>query len=455
MAEIIDMPKLSDTMSVGTIVNWLKKEGDAVSIGDMLCEVETDKATMELENLVQDGVILKIYIQEGGEAPVGAPICAIGEKGEDAPKVEAPAPEEKKEESSKDKDEDKGEDKAGKDSDKTKDEPKPQPVGRKQETPHDDEDEGETEEPSADGKRIKASPLARKLAAAQGIPLEAIKGSGPQGRIVRKDVEKAAAEGVKAPAAKSGTGSAPATFTAPAGSAIAEDGEIKVSNMRKAIAKRLVESKTQIPHFYLETEVDAAALLALRAALNKDLGELPPEKGGIKLTVNDFILKASAEALRRVPGVNCSWAEDHIKQHGSVHLAFGVAVPDGLLTPVIRDAHAKGLRQISAEAKGLIGKARDKKLKPDEMSGSTFTVTNLGMFGVTGFYGIINPPNAAILSVGATIAKPVVDKNGQITVGHRMAIGLSGDHRVIDGATGAQFLQALQTLLETPALMLV
>ena len=201
--------------------------------------------------------------------------------------------------------------------------------------------------------------------------------------------------------------------------------------------------------------MDAAPLIKLRAEINKDLADLPPEQGGIKLTVNDFILKASTEALRRVPGVNTSWMGDHIQQHGAVHMSFGVAVPEGLVTPVVRDAHLKSLRQISAEAKQLIKKARDKKLKPEEMSGSTFTVTNLGMYGVTGFYGIINMPNAAILSVGATISKPVVGPDGQLAVGQRMAIGLSGDHRVIDGATGAEFLMALKTVLETPALMLV
>lgn len=448
MAEIIDMPKLSDTMSVGTLITWLKKEGDAVASGDMLCEVETDKATMEVENFV-DGVMLKHYVAEGGEIPVGAPMCAIGEKGEEPPAVEAtPAPAAE----------------APKEEPKEEEVPAPAPAadaptpqGRKQEYIPEETATPAPAPKRAEGEKIKASPLARKLAAEKAIPLEAIQGSGPGGRVVKKDVlaaEKAGVTATPAPSASSGATPAPA-FTTPTGGAIAEEAQIKVSNMRKTIAKRLVESKTQIPHFYVETEVNAAALLKLRAELNSELAELPPEQGGIKLTVNDFILKASAEALRRVPGVNCSWMGDHIQQHGGVHMAFGVAVPEGLVTPVIRDAHAKGLRQISAEAKVLIGKARDKKLTPDEMSGSTFTVTNLGMFGMTGFYGIINPPNAAILSVGATIKKPVVNDKGEIVVGQRMAIGLSGDHRVIDGATGAGFLQALQTVLETPALMLV
>jgi len=296
-------------------------------------------------------------------------------------------------------------------------------------------------------------PLARRMAEQAGLDLNAIKGTGPNGRIVKADVEKAAKEGVTRPS-QSGKGETAQPVLA-AGMPVAEEGPIKVTNMRKAIAARLVESKTQIPHFYLETEVDAAALLQVRQDLNADLAELPPEKGGIKLTVNDFILKASAEALRRVPGVNASWMGDHIQQHGAVHMAFGVAVPDGLVTPVIRDAHAKSLRVISAEAKQLIAKARDKKLKPDEMSGSTFTVTNLGMYGIESFYGIINPPNSAILSVGATLRKPVVDPGGNIVPGHRMMIGLSGDHRVVDGAVGAAYLAALKQILETPALMLV
>lgn len=437
MADIINMPKLSDTMEVGTISSWRKQEGDAVSIGDILCDVETDKATMDLENLVADGVILKIYAQEGAEAPVGAPICAIGEKGEAAP--EAPAPK------SGGKEEKKAFDDEPKAPEEDKDLPKdaPQAEGRKQESKL----PAPPKAGGADG-RIKVSPLARKLAEEKGVPLSAVKGSGPGGRIVKKDVLEAAEKGVTAPAE-----SAPAPAAAPIASL--EDKEIKVSQMRKVIAKRLLQSKTEVPHFYLETEVDAAALMQLRAELNASLAELPPEQGGVKFTVNDFILKASAEALRRVPQVNAAWQGDVIKQYGSVHLAFGVALEDGLVTPVIRNAEAKSLRQISNEAKALIKKARSKKLGADEMSGSTFTVTNLGMYGVTGFYGIINMPNAAILSVGATIKKPVVGPNDTIVVGQRMAIGMAGDHRIIDGAVGAEFLMALKDMLEKPALMLV
>ncbi len=470
MAEIIEMPKLSDTMSVGTIVTWLKKEGDAVAIGEMLCEVETDKATMELENLVANGVLLKIYTPEGEEAPLGAPICAIGKAGEAPPEIDAPGAKKMAAASAPQPPAPAAETSpAGTNIPTAQVESAPAaghpaPQGRKAEyIPAKPEAVAVADAP-APGGRIKISPLARNLAEEKGIPLHVLRGTGPSGRIIRADVEAALARGITARAGDDVAGANGAHPTIAAvggagsavgGSLIAEDAQIKVSNMRKTIARRLVESKTQIPHFYLETEAEAGPMLDLRASLNAALGDLPPEKGGLKLTVNDFILKASAEALRRVPGVNASWMGDHIAQHGSVHLAFGVAVPEGLLTPVIRDAQAKSLRQISAEAKALIKKARDKKLKPEEMAGSTLTVTNLGMYGVTGFFGIINPPNAAILSIGATVERPIFDQAGNIVKGRRMSIGLSGDHRVIDGATGAEYLQALVQVLETPALMLI
>ena len=225
--------------------------------------------------------------------------------------------------------------------------------------------------------------------------------------------------------------------------------------MRKSIGKALVASKTQAPHFYLQIEVNGAPLAKLRAELNGKLADLPPEQGGAKFSVNDLTLKAAAEAVRRVPAINRSWEGDTIKQHANVHLAFGVAIDDGLVTPVIRAAETKGLREIGAEAKALIKKARSKKLTPNEMSGSTLTVTNLGMFGISDFYGIINPNNAAILSIGASLKKPVVNDAGEVVAGLVMKVGLSGDHRTIDGAVGAQYLQALKEILEAPATMLV
>jgi pyruvate dehydrogenase E2 component (dihydrolipoamide acetyltransferase) len=429
MATLIDMPKLSDTMTVGTLVKWLKNEGDAVASGDMIAEVETDKATMEVE-CFDDGVLIKQYCGVGDEVPVGGAIAAIGEKGEEAPTVDsAPAAE------------------APKETAPAAPEPKvaePAPAAPVAEP---------TPAPAAPtastGDRIKASPLAKKIAADKGIDLSTIQGSGPGGRIVKADVENAK-PGAATPAAAQ-----PASPEPVERAATLEALDLPVSNMRKSIAKALVASKTQAPHFYLQIEVNGAPLAQLRAELNAKLADLPKEHGGTKFTVNDLTLKAAAEAVRRVPAINRSWEGDTIKQHANVHLAFGVAIDDGLVTPVIRAAETKGLREIGAEAKVLIKKARDKKLAPNEMSGSTLTVTNLGMFGISDFYGIINPNNAAILSIGATIKKPVVNENDEIVVGQVMKIGLSGDHRTIDGAVGAQYLQALKEILETPTVMLV
>ncbi len=436
MATLIDMPKLSDTMTVGTLVKWLKNEGDDVASGDMIAEVETDKATMEVE-CFDDGVLLKQYCGVGDEVAVGGAIAAIGEKGEDAPAVEnAPAAEAPKEEAP---------------AEDTKEAPKEE---KAESAPKEEAPKEEAPKPSStttSGGRIKASPLAKKIAADKGIDLATIQGSGPGGRIVKEDVENAK----PGAAPVSADSSAPASPEPVERAATLEALDLPVSNMRKSIAKALVASKTQAPHFYLQIEVDGAPLAKLRAELNAKLADLPKEHGGTKFTVNDLTLKAAAEAVRRVPAINRSWEGETIKQHANVHLAFGVAIDDGLVTPVIRAAETKGLREIGAEAKVLIKKARDKKLAPNEMSGSTLTVTNLGMFGISDFYGIINPNNAAILSIGATIKKPVVNDKDEIVVGQVMKIGLSGDHRTIDGAVGAQYLQALKEILETPALMLV
>ena len=427
MAEIIDMPKLSDTMSVGTLVKWNIKEGQTVAFGDILGEVETDKATMELSCTVP-GTILKIYAPAGSQLPVGAPICAIGKKGEVAPEpVAAPTPK--------------------------------APATSVPAIPEKTDVSCVPAAPASagaaaaqsDASRTKASPYAKRMAEKAAINVAALAGSGPGGRIVGRDVAAAAS----APTIAAPSGPINVAVAPPAdGKGIQPDADVPVGGMRQTIARRLLESKITVPHFYLEVEVDAAPLMAMRESLNKRLAEAGGESA-IKLSVNDFILKASAEALRRVPAVNASWAGTSIRTHGAVHLSFGVALEDGLVTPVIRDAHAKTLKDIAIEAKALIGKARSKKLSPNEMSGSTFTVTNLGMFGVTGFFGIINVPNAAILSVGATIKKPVVDAHDRLVIGHRMVIGLSGDHRVVDGANAAQFLQALKQLLEEPALMLI
>lgn len=422
MANIIEMPKLSDTMTVGTLVKWLKKEGDAVKSGDMLAEVETDKATMELESFF-DGTLLKIFAPGGSQVAIGSALCAIGKPGETvsapatapvAKATAAPAP-------------------ATAPAPTT---PAPAPVAVATPAP--------APAPVAvtkDG-RVKISPLARKLATEKGLNPATIPGSGPGGRIVRADV--LAAE--KAPAASKSAASIGALS---AKGPIQEERTVPVSNMRGAIARRLLESKTQLPHFYLEIEIDASPLLALREQLNTAL-----EKDGVKLSVNDFVLKASAEALRRVPQVNGSWEGSQIRYFSAAHVSFAVAIDDGLITPVIRDAHQKSVFQISTEAKSLGKQAKEKKLKPDQFTGGTFCVSNLGMMGIPRFSAIINPPNAAILAVGTTVKKPVV-KGDAIVVGQTMTLTLSCDHRVVDGAVGAQYLGALKTLLEAPALLLI
>jgi pyruvate dehydrogenase E2 component (dihydrolipoamide acetyltransferase) len=434
MANIIEMPKLSDTMTVGTLIKWLKQEGDVVKSGDMLAEVETDKATMELESFF-DGTILKVFAPAGSQVALGAPLCAIGKPGEkvDAPAAKpAPAPAA-----------------AAPAAPAAAPAPAPAPAAVAAPAPV-AAPKSQTPDPipspaAAAGGRIKISPLAKKLAAEKKVDVTRVTGTGPGGRIVRADIEAAAKN--PPPAAKAG-----GTF---AGGALAPKGPVQeerlvpVSTMRGVIAKRMVESTTTIPYVYLDIEIDAEPLLALRQQLNTGL-----EKEGVKLSVNDFVLKASAEALRRVPTVNSSWEGTHIRHHGAAHVAFAVALEDGLITPVVRDAHLKSVFQISSEVKVLGKKAKEKKLVPAEFTGGTFCVSNLGMMGIPKFTAIINPPNAAILAVGTTVTKPVV-KNDRIVVGQTMTVTLSCDHRVFDGAVGAQYLGAFKTLLESPALLLV
>ncbi len=426
MANIIEMPKLSDTMTVGTLVKWLKKEGDAVKAGDMLAEIETDKATMELESFFS-GTMVAVFVKAGSQVPLGAALCAIGKPGE---KVEAPAPRPAQEAPA----------------------PSPAPPPATLESAHEPAVQSQAPAPAPAPApspppapaRVRISPLARKLAAEKGVDPSTVAGSGPGGRIVRADVI-AAASGAARPAAAATPGAATVGSKGP----VQEARLSPVSNIRGIIAKRLLEAKTQIPHFYLQIEIDAGPLLELRAQLNAAL-----EKEGVKLSVNDFILKASAEALRRVPTVNCSWEGAAVRHHPAAHVSFAVAIEDGLITPVIRDAHLKTLFAISSEAKALGRRAKDKKLTPAEFTGGTFCVSNLGMMGVESFSAIINPPNAAILAVGTTVRKPVV-KGDQIAIGQRMTLTLSVDHRVVDGAVGAAYLAALRDLLEKPALLLL
>jgi pyruvate dehydrogenase E2 component (dihydrolipoamide acetyltransferase) len=452
MAQIIEMPKLSDTMTVGTLVKWLKKEGDVITAGTMLAEVETDKATMELE-CFYDGTLLKIFAPAGTQLAIGAPLCAVGKPGEtvDTPAGKAPAAA-AKEEPKKD----------GPKQDPAKAESAPTPA-KKPETasgseakPSGDSKPAPAEHTTparAEGERVKISPLAKKLAAEKKIDPSAIAGSGPGGRIVRADVLAAEKSGTgKTGSTKPAASGAASTF---AGGAVSRTGPVQeeravpVSNIRGVIAKRMVESTTTIPYIYVDIEIDAEPLLAIRQQLNTGL-----EKEGVKLSVNDFVLKACAEALRRVPAVNSSWEGNQIRYFGAAHIAFAVALEEGLITPVVKDAHQKSVFQISTEAKALGKKAKDKKLAPHEYTGGTFCVSNLGMMGIPKFTAIINPPNSAILAVGAAVTKPVV-KNGQVVAGQTMTVTLSGDHRVFDGAVGAQFLNALKTAIESPALLLV
>jgi pyruvate dehydrogenase E2 component (dihydrolipoamide acetyltransferase) len=416
----IEMPKLADTMTEGTLVKWRKNVGDKVVTGDVVAEVETDKATMEMESF-EDGILHELLVQVGQKVPIGARIAVLLGKGEAAP---APGTVHTA---------------AG----KAASAPGAQatPASTPQAAPV--EARGSA---ASSGGRIKSSPLARKLAATKGIDLAGLPGTGPGGRIVAKDVQQATpgAAPSKAPAV-------PVAGVVPVPPPGPGDQLLPLSGMRRVIADRLLASKTQIPHFYLHIEVDAAPLMKMRADLNA--GSDPVT--GTKLTVNDFILKAVVNAAVKVPAANSAFAGDAILQFASVNLSVAVAVDDGLVTPVVRDAQKKSLREVSEAVKDLAARARSKKLKPDEYQGGTITVSNLGAFGVEFFDAIINPPQAVIVSVGAVVKKPVVGPGDTIVVGQRMALGVSADHRVVDGAVAAQYLAELKRLLESPALLLV
>jgi pyruvate dehydrogenase E2 component (dihydrolipoamide acetyltransferase) len=437
MSTDVVMPRLSDTMEEGTIVKWVKQVGDPVAPGDVLAEVETDKATMELESFFA-GTLIKIFAPAGSQVAIGAALCAVGKPGETVEAPAAPAP--------------KAAAPAAAPAPAPVTQP-PAPVAAPTPSPAPSAPQVADLSPQVSGgdNRLKISPLAKKIAAQQSIDASRLTGSGPGGRIVKADVLAAAAN----PALlKSAAPAASSTAFSPQDSGFSRgpvqpDRVVPVSNMRAVIAKRMVESTTTIPYIYLDIEIDAEPLLAIRAQLNTGL-----EAQGVKLSVNDFVLKASAEALRRVPAVNSSWEGNQIRYHGAAHVAFAVALEDGLITPVVRDCHVKSVFQISTEAKALGKKAKDKKLQPADYTGGTFCVSNLGMMGIPRFSAIINPPNAAILAVGTTVPKPVV-KNGAIVVGQTMTLTLSCDHRVVDGAVGAQYLAELRKLIESPALMLM
>jgi len=402
------MPALSPSMTEGVLAKWHKKVGDTIKPGEVIAEVETDKATMDLE-AYDKGTILLIAAPEGSKVAVNGRIAVVGEPGEKVDAVPSSSPTTASTSS------------GAKTVTQTAAVPAAVVV-------------------SSTG-RVKISPLAKKIANEKGVDVTRVAGSGPGGRIVRRDVEAA-----------QGGGSVRSAAGIFGGKPIAQDGVRLVSQMRAAIARRLVESKTTAPHFYVEREVDAAPLAKLRASANVAL-EMAGEK--LKLSVNDFVLKAAVEALRRVPAVNSSWEGASIRQHGAVHLAFAVALPDGLITPVIRNAHAKDFRTIAREAKELGAKAKAGKLQPEEYTGGTFTVSNLGMIGVERFSAILNPPQAAILAVGATVKKPVLASNGAIVPGERMSLTVSADHRVVDGLMAGEFLKALVEVLESPGVLLM
>lgn len=421
---VVTMPRLSDTMTDGTVAKWLKKVGDKVSEGDILAEIETDKATMEFESF-NAGTLLKIGVNEGETAPVDSVLAIIGPEGTDvsgvtgAPKANTSAP---------------------------------KAEAKTEETKADTKEE-ETVNVVSDGKRIFISPLAKKIAEEKGINISQVKGSGENGRIVKADIENftPAAASAQPAATTAASAEAPKTEAAaasvrpfvPAGEEMRE--EHKNSQMRKTIARRLAESKFTAPHYYLTIEVAMDDAMKSRSVINT----LPDTK----VSFNDMVIKACAMALKKHPQVNSQWKDDVTVINHHVHIGVAVAVEDGLLVPVLKFTDQMGLTQIGSAVKDLAGKARNKKLQPAEMEGSTFTVSNLGMFGITEFTSIINQPNSAILSVGAIIEKPVV-RNGQIVVGNTMKVTLACDHRTVDGATGAQFLQTLRQYLENPVTML-
>ena len=431
------LAKLSPTMEEGTIVKWTKKEGDAIKVGDVLAEIETDKANMEMEALGA-GVLRKVLVPAGGKAPIGALIGVIADAGEDiaallaeAPAAAAPAP--------------------------TPAAPTPAAPTPAAATAAAPAQAPAPTAPAGVGGRVKASPLARAIAASRNVPLEQVAGSGPGGRIVKRDVEGFLAG---APAAAAVAAPAAAAPAAPAAAAQAQAPKrpaiptpsvppgtaIPLTSMRRTIAKRLSESLFTAPHFYVTVEIDMDAAAELREQL------LAAED--VKVSYTDLVLKACAKALTRFPVVNASWTGETIQTHAEVHLGVAVSLPEGLITPIVRNADRKSVAEIGREVRDLAARARDKKLRPEEFQGSTFTVSNLGMFDVTEFTAIINPPESAILAVGAVRKVPVV-ADDELTIGLRMKVTLSSDHRVVDGALAAQFLAEVRRLLENPVGLLV
>ena len=439
-------------MTEGTLVAWKKKKGDKVSAGDVIAEIETDKATMEWES-PEDGTLTEIYVEEGGKVEVGQRIAFIGEEGEAAPKEEKKAPEKKPEAPKKE------EAKTSEEPKRATEKPAPAKAKEGETTPPQEPMEERApsrpkpspaaarEEKTAEEGRVKASPVARRIAAELGVDLANVKGTGPEGRVTETDVRAAS----KSVAAVADRGDAKAQPKPAPSIKTGEGARINLSGMRKGIAERLVQSKAPVPHFYLNIDIDAGPLMEARAEL-KSAGE---DTDTSKITVNDFVLKGAVMAAVKVPKVNASFDNDAIVQYADVDLGLAVAIEDGLLTPVIRAAQNKSLREISELAKDLANRARNKRMKPEEFQGGSFTVSNLGGMGIDSFSAIINPPQGFILAVGRINKMPVIDNCDQIIIGHRVSIWMSCDHRVIDGALGAVYLKELRLLLENPALLLV
>ena len=435
------MPALSPTMEKGNLAKWLKKEGDTIKSGDVIAEIETDKATMEVE-AVDEGVLAKILVPEGSEdVAVNTPIAVIAGEGEDASAAAAPA---------------------------LSAAPAPKPAAAAPAAAPAAASPAPAAPKAASGDRVFSSPLARRIAKDAGLDLSAIKGTGPHGRVVERDVKAAIVGGGAKPAAASVATSAPAAAPAPAAAApqgmsgdtvrkLFEAGsfeEIPHDNMRKTIARRLTEAKSTIPHFYLSIDCDLGALLKLREEIN---GTAPKDKDGkpaFKVSVNDFIIKALALALRDVPDANVSWTDTAMLKHRHCDVGVAVSIPGGLITPVIRKAETKTLSAISNEMKDYAARAKARKLKPEEYQGGSSAVSNLGMFGIKNFSAVINPPHATILAVGAG-EKRVVVKDGAPAVADMMSVTLSTDHRAVDGALGAQLLAAFRSYIENPMSMLV
>ena len=437
MPTIITMPALSPTMTEGTLARWLIKEGDNVSAGDIIAEIETDKATMEVE-AADEGAVGQLLIQEGTEGvPVNQPIAVLLEEGEETSSLDGFQP-----------------------SQEASSEPTPSQVEEPKAvaavTPSEpvlapEPDELTTKSPASDGERVFASPLARRMSEKAGLDLASIKGSGPRGRIVKADIE-AALEGASILASATQAQAIPPTPAAmPAPSPIISDGESDVvphSNMRKVIASRLQDSKQTVPHFYLTVDCEIDRLLAMRKELNSRDG------ADYNISVNDFVIRAVALSLLKNPEANASWLEEGMIRHSSVDVSVAVAMEGGLITPIIRNADHKGLAMISAEMKDLAGRAREGKLLPEEYQGGTFSISNLGMYGIREFSAIINPPQSAILAVGAGEPRPVV-KDGALSVANMMSCTLSCDHRVVDGKLGAELLGTLKNLIEEPMTMIL